>query len=167
MCRICATALAFLKCGGVALLFVAGVRVMVALGIRPGGGLSLPFWLSAVWAALMPAPIGHQDLAAYIARQPGVSERWRDHLIASPFGTIHAATFSFSRPIGTAMPEPEGVQPVNFDPRSLDGNTWSLDVNTGAEMDACAEKTVKSGHQIWCAGYDESFNGYIYTTTVQ
>ena len=47
------------------------------------------------------------------------------------------------------------------------GNTWSLDVNTGAEMDACAEKTVKSGHQIWCAGYDESFNGYIYTTTVQ
>jgi len=127
MCRICATALAFLKCGGVALLFVAGVRVMVALGIRPGGGLSLPFWLSAVWAALTPAPIGHQDLAAFIARQPGVSERWRDHLIASPFGTIHAATFSFSRPIGTAMPEPEGVQPVNFDPRSLDGNTWSLD----------------------------------------
>ena len=46
------------------------------------------------------------------------------------------------------------------------GNTWSLDVNTGAEMDACAERTVKPGHQIWCAGYDASFNGHIYTTHV-
>ena len=46
------------------------------------------------------------------------------------------------------------------------GNTWSLDVNTGAEMDACAEKTVKPGYQVWCAGYDDSFNGYIYTTHV-
>ena len=77
--------------------------------------------------ALVPASIGHQDLAAFFARQPGVSQRWRDHLIASPFGTIHAATFSFSRPIGTAIPEPVGAQPVNFDPRSLDVKTWSGD----------------------------------------
>lgn len=47
------------------------------------------------------------------------------------------------------------------------GKTWSLDVNTGAEMDACATRTVKPGHQIWCAGYDGSFNGYIYTTNVK
>lgn len=47
------------------------------------------------------------------------------------------------------------------------GNTWSLDVNTGSEMDACAERTVKTGHQIWCAGYDSSFNGHIYTTNVK
>ncbi len=46
------------------------------------------------------------------------------------------------------------------------GNTWSLDVNTGAEMDACAERIVKPGHQVWCAGYDSAFNGYIYTTKV-
>ena len=47
------------------------------------------------------------------------------------------------------------------------GNTWSLDVNTGSEMDACDSKPVKPGHQIWCAGYDASFNGHIYTTTVK
>ena len=68
--------------------------------------------------------IGYQDLAAYLARQPGVSERWRDHLIASPFGTIHAATFSFSRPIGTTFGADRRAA-VNFDPRSLDVKVWS------------------------------------------
>jgi len=46
------------------------------------------------------------------------------------------------------------------------GNTWSLDVNTGSEMDACDSKPAKPGHQIWCAGYDASFNGHIWTTHV-
>ncbi len=100
---------------------------MVALPRRSTGALSGSFWLSAVCAVFTPTSIGYQDLAAFFARQPGVSERWRDHLIASPFGTIHAATFSFSRPIGTAMPEPLGAQPVNFDPRSLDVKVWSVE----------------------------------------
>ena len=100
---------------------------MVALRTRSTGALSGPFWLSAFCIALTPSSIGYQDLAAFFARQPGVSERWRDHLIASPFGTIHAATFSFVRPIGTAMPEPFGAQPVNFDPRSLNVKSWSID----------------------------------------
>jgi hypothetical protein len=99
---------------------------MVALRTRTAGAsLSAPFWLSAFCAALAPTSIGYQDLAALFARQPGVSERLREHMIASPFGTIHAATFSFSRPIGTSMPEPLGPQPVNFDPRSLDVKVWS------------------------------------------
>jgi photosystem II stability/assembly factor-like uncharacterized protein len=46
------------------------------------------------------------------------------------------------------------------------GNTWSLDANTGAEMDACDKRPVKPGYQVWCAGYDSSYNGYIYTTHV-
>ncbi len=100
---------------------------MVALRRRPTGAFSGVFWLGALGAAFTPTSIGYQDLAAFFARQPGVSERWRDHLIASPFGTIHAATFSFSRPIGTAMPEPLGAQPVNFDPRSLDVKAWSVE----------------------------------------
>ena len=43
------------------------------------------------------------------------------------------------------------------------GNTWSLDVNTGAEMDACASKRVGTKFQVWCAGYNSSFNGVVYT----
>lgn len=46
------------------------------------------------------------------------------------------------------------------------GNTWSLDVSTGSEMDACDSKPTKPGFQVWCAGYDSSFNGHIYTTHV-
>src|SRR5579862_8814110 len=99
--------------------------VALALRRRPADAFSGLFWLSALCTALMPTSIGYQDLAAFFARQPGVSQRWRDHLIASPFGTIHAATFSFSRPIGTGMPEPEGLQQVNFDPRALDVKVWS------------------------------------------
>ncbi len=78
------------------------------------------FGLCIFLLAMMPAPIGYQDLAALIARQPAVSERWRQHILHSPFGTIHAATLSFPRPIGSLIPEPLQYQLANFDPRSLD-----------------------------------------------
>ena len=83
---------------------------MGALRRRPLAALTGSFWLSAFVAAFAPSSIGYQDLAAYLARQPGVSERWHDYLIASPFGTVHAATFSFSRPIGTTLSEPIGAR---------------------------------------------------------
>jgi hypothetical protein len=101
---------------------------MVALRTHSPGAFSFaPFWLSTFCAALTPTAVGYQDLAAVIARQPGVSDRWREHMIASPFGTIHAATFSFARPLGTDLPEPTATQPVNFDPRSLDVKVWAVD----------------------------------------
>ncbi|HVY58315.1 MAG TPA: cell wall hydrolase [Xanthobacteraceae bacterium] len=53
-----------------------------------------------------PVGIGYQDLASLIARQPSVSEHWQKHLLSSPFGTLHAATFSFPRPLGMAIPDP-------------------------------------------------------------
>ncbi len=60
--------------------------------------------------SLMPTQIGYQDLTDMFARQPEVTARARAHVLASPFGTIHAATFSFPRPIGTSMPELPMVQ---------------------------------------------------------
>jgi spore germination cell wall hydrolase CwlJ-like protein len=92
---------------------------MVASSNWPKGVLSAPFGLSALVFVMMPTQIGYQDVAALIARQPSVSAHWREHLLASPFGTIHAATFSFSRPIGTAMPQPFGYQLASLDPREL------------------------------------------------
>jgi photosystem II stability/assembly factor-like uncharacterized protein len=47
------------------------------------------------------------------------------------------------------------------------GQTWSVDANTGAEMDACDKRTLKVGHQVWCAGYDGSLNGVIYSSVTQ
>jgi photosystem II stability/assembly factor-like uncharacterized protein len=43
------------------------------------------------------------------------------------------------------------------------GKTWSVDVTTNAEMDACAQQPASPGYRIWCAGYDSSFSGVIYS----
>ncbi len=87
-----------------------------------GACCSARFWLSAFAAALMPTSIGYQDLAAPIAREHAAPSQW--HLIISP---VEAATFSYSRPIGSAIPQPLGFQTVSFDPRSLDAFSWKID----------------------------------------
>jgi spore germination cell wall hydrolase CwlJ-like protein len=68
----------------------------------------------------MPASVGYQDLASTIAQRSSLSERLREHVIKSPFGTIHAATFSFPRPVGTGIPEPLGEQLASLDVRTSD-----------------------------------------------
>jgi Cell Wall Hydrolase len=81
------------------------------------------FWFSALCAALMPTSIGYQDLAALSAREHAhPPSHW--HLIVSP---VQAATFSYSRPIGSAIPQPLGFQTVSLDPRSLDAYSWKID----------------------------------------
>ncbi len=52
----------------------------------------------------MPTQSAHQDLGALLARQPEVSQRWRAHVIASPFGSVQVAGFNFPRPVGTQIP---------------------------------------------------------------
>jgi len=86
----------------------------------PKGAFRRPFGLILCGAVLMPTGIGYQDLAALIARQPAVSERWRAHVRNSTFGTIHAATFSFPRPTGAAMPDPYFTQLASLEPNALD-----------------------------------------------
>src|ERR1700724_1410671 len=98
---------------------------MAASRVGMLGASSAPFWFSAFFLALIPTSIGCQDLAALLAQQPGVSQRWGDHLIASPFGTIERATFSYGRPIGTSVPL--GYQTVNFDPSAVAANSWQID----------------------------------------
>jgi spore germination cell wall hydrolase CwlJ-like protein len=75
--------------------------------------------LAAVLMSLAPSGIAYQDLGALLAHQPGVAKRWHEHLIASPFGTIHAATFSLPRPVGTGLPHPPLYALANFDPLDL------------------------------------------------
>jgi len=97
---------------------------MVARTRALGARHSSNFWLGAFCVALMPTVIGYQDIAAMVARPPAAAHRTHRHLIASPFGTIEPATFTYGhRPIGTAMPRPPQAVAVNFDPRSLDDNS--------------------------------------------
>src|SRR5882724_979601 len=83
---------------------------MVPLRNGPKGAEVASFGLATIVFFLTPTPVGYQDLAALLAQQPAVAARSRDHLIASPFGTIHTATFGLPRPIGTAIPEPPMVR---------------------------------------------------------
>jgi spore germination cell wall hydrolase CwlJ-like protein len=78
------------------------------------------FGLASVLFLSMATTVGYQDLTSLIAQQPQVAAHWHDHLIASPFGTIHAATFSLPRPLGTAMPDPEGFKLASFEVREPD-----------------------------------------------
>ena len=58
----------------------------------PKGAEVASFGLAILVFLLTPTQVGYQDIAALMAQQPAVAARWREHLIASPFGTIHAAT---------------------------------------------------------------------------
>ena len=74
---------------------------------------------------MLPSKAGFQDLGALLASQPAVASRWHQHLIASPFGTIHAATFSMPRPVGTTIPHPPIYALANFDPSDITGSIGS------------------------------------------
>jgi spore germination cell wall hydrolase CwlJ-like protein len=95
---------------------------MVASRKRPKGVRSYygPFGLCVLVMSLMPRQIGYQDMVALMARQPEATQRVRASMLASPFGTIHAATFSFPRPIGTMIPEPPPYQPTGLATGDLD-----------------------------------------------
>src|ERR1700680_760981 len=89
---------------------------MVALRAGPDGGFA-PIALAVLIFLLTPTSAGYQDLGSLIAQQPQVAAHWREHLIASPFGTIHASMFSLPRPLGPGMPDPAGFRPAKFESR--------------------------------------------------
>src|SRR3989304_251216 len=77
---------------------------------RGSKGVTAPFGLAVLMSVLVPARAGYQDLTSLFSRSARVGESSREHMIASPFGTIHAATFSFPRPIGAQIPKPVGYR---------------------------------------------------------
>jgi len=85
------------------------------------------FGLAAQVFVLTPTSVGYQDLASLMAQQPAVAARWRQHLATSPFGTIHAATFTLPRPVGTEILEPPRYQLASLEPL---GVTGSIDPGT-------------------------------------
>ena len=90
---------------------------MSKLRSRPRSAQFAFFGLGLCGFALTPTEIGYQDVASRLARQPRVAERWHNHLF-SAVDTIHVAAYSFSRPIGTAAPQPPLYQRVGFNPAS-------------------------------------------------
>src|ERR1700752_2948059 len=98
---------------------------MMLRNARPKGMFSAPFGLCFFIFAVAPTQIGYQDVSALVPRQPAVTAHWRQHIRASAFGTIHVATFSFSRPIGTSIPRPLSHQLASLDPRMITLPPWN------------------------------------------
>ncbi|MGC1554773.1 MAG: cell wall hydrolase [Bradyrhizobium sp.] len=88
---------------------------MLQLRSRPRSAQFAFFGLGLCGFALTPTEIGYQDIASRLARQPGVAERWHNHVF-SAVDTIHVAAYSFIRPIGTAAPKAPTYQRVSFNP---------------------------------------------------
>ena len=105
---------------------------------RPKVAYRWSFGLLLFGSVLMPKSIGYQDLAALIARQPAVTERWRTHVRHAAFGTIQA-TFSFPRPMGSSIPDPYFTQLAALDPRALDV-TGSIPLPSPLEPQAVAPR---------------------------
>ncbi|HEY4140649.1 MAG TPA: cell wall hydrolase [Pseudolabrys sp.] len=101
------------------ILVVVALRVRMPVTKKPRRKKLARIVSGALVFALLPSSIGFQDLGALLANQPVVAERARARLIASPFGTIHAAMFSMPRPVGTAIPPPPLYALANFDPTDI------------------------------------------------
>src|SRR4030081_2780173 len=84
---------------------------------RPKGARFASFGIGLCVFALMPTEIGYQDIAALLARQPGVAERWQKRVFSAA-SAIQVATYSFGRPIGTSSPQSVSYVLASLDNRS-------------------------------------------------
>jgi Cell Wall Hydrolase len=121
---------------------------MGALRAEPNG-LFAPLALAILVFLLTPTSAGYQDLGSLIAQQPQVASHWREHLIGSPFGTIHADMFSLPRPLGTGMPDPADFRLTKF--QTLEDETAgairSASLRAVAEPDPIVFPEVDRAHK--------------------
>ncbi|MBR1091759.1 cell wall hydrolase [Bradyrhizobium manausense] len=94
---------------------------MFVLRNHPKGARFASFGLGLCIFALMPREIGYQDIGSLLARQPGVAERWQKQVFSAA-SSIQLATYSFSRPIGTSVPQSAMVRLASLDGRDVTGS---------------------------------------------
>jgi len=92
---------------------------MFQLRNRPKGARLAFFGLGLCAFALTPTEVGYQDIAALLARQPGVAERWQSRVFSAG-STIQVATYSFGRPIGTFAPQTASLRLASLDNQGID-----------------------------------------------
>ena len=91
---------------------------MSVLRNHPKGARFASFGIGLCIFALMPRETGYQDIASLLARQPGVAERWQKQVFSAA-SSIQLATYSFSRPIGTSVPQSAMVRLASLDGRDV------------------------------------------------
>src|SRR3954462_15866954 len=83
----------------------------------PRGAEVASFGLAILLYVVTPTQIGDQDIAA-----PAPPSRFREHSIASPFGTIHSTMFRMPQPIGTEIPEPPRIRLASLGVHDITGS---------------------------------------------
>jgi hypothetical protein len=121
---------------------------MVPLRAGPDGVFA-PIALAIFIFLLTPTSAGYQDLGSLIAQQPQVAALWREHMIASPFGTIHASMFSLPRPLGTGIPDPAGFRPARFEIRDgeITGSVQPVSLREVPDPDPIVFPEVDRSHK--------------------
>ncbi len=93
---------------------------MLVLCDRLKGTRFVPFSFVLCLLAVSPTEIGYQDIAALLARQPGVAERWQQHIFATSRRTMQVASFNLPRPLGTHVPETASYRLASLDSQGVD-----------------------------------------------
>lgn len=93
---------------------------MFALRFQLKGSSLAPFSFGLLVFGLVPSQIGYQDIAALLARQPGIAERYQHHVLSSSAGAMRVATFSFPQPLGAAIAQPLASRIASLEARSVE-----------------------------------------------
>src|SRR5258708_7960103 len=93
---------------------------MSVLRNLPKGGRLAPFALVLCFSPWTPTEPGYRDMASLLARQRGVADRGQRRVFAPAVSSIHLATFSFGRPIGTASRGSATFQLTSLDNQGID-----------------------------------------------
>jgi hypothetical protein len=94
------------------------------------------------------------SVAGWLHRTTDGGTTWSPRTLSSPW-PVREIRFLDSQ-VGWAVGGDvnSGVGGIYFS--SDGGQTWALDVTTGAEMDACDTQPTDYGPQVWCIGYANS-----------
>lgn len=95
--------------------------------LKDGAAVIVPFGFAMLTFVAIPSSVGYQDLASLIANRTAIGDHTRDGS-RTQFGVVHAATFNFPRPVGSAIPEPTGYRVASLD---LDADRETLTGSIG------------------------------------
>lgn len=83
------------------------------------GARFAPFGFVLCLLTVSPTEIGYQDLASLLAHQPGVAERWQQHMFSSSRRLLQVASFNLPRPMGTHTSEAPTYRLASLDSQSV------------------------------------------------
>jgi photosystem II stability/assembly factor-like uncharacterized protein len=104
------------------------------------------------------------EVAGWLHRTTDGGATWSGRVLETPWPIRQIEFLDSSVGWATGGNVYSGVGGISF--TTDGGKTWSLDLDTGDEVGACAHHTVGAGNRtrVWCAGF--TFNGSQFVSTI-